>query len=77
MALHADKGKKLKTKNSHLRVGGKNSCSNKDGDIELDGCVKMMRGFLVAYRLNIRQYYDTVTKEANTILRFHRVQHPD
>ena len=58
-------------------MGGKNSCSNRDGDIDLDGCVKMMRGFLVAYQLKIRQYYDTVTKEANTILRFHRVQHPD
>lgn len=33
MALHADKGeKKLNTKNSHLRVGGKNSYSNRDGD---------------------------------------------
>ena len=27
-----------------------NSYSNRNGDIELDGCVKMMRGFLVAGR---------------------------
>ena len=64
MALHADKGEKnLNTKNSHLRVGGKNSYSNRDGDVELDGCVKMMRGFLVAYQLKIRQFYDTVPKK--------------
>lgn len=37
MALQADKGgKNLNTKNSHLRVGGKNTYSNRDGDLELD-----------------------------------------